>query len=366
MLEGETITISTESQSFPRIAGVSQIDVIGNGSGAAYPSSLTVTDGVFEFSKLIVEPGGRLIFEGDNPARVLVRGSCVIGPNSIVDLSGTSPGEHDSLILAPQMGDVTAAAGGPGGGAGGLGGDRSDLGSAVPNFLNLSLEDAVVNPGANRDGLAARRRRWRDRRRQRGDRFPATLPTDITVQSDSIQNTLGDTGFNVFGDPLLPTDGDRCILQMVAGPGAGGAYALDGGRGAALPSASLTETPPAFRSSLRPPLAARTQPRSGPAGPGQQRLHAPSLALAGRQPSGRLRRRWWGQPSLRLACDLSERRQPEPDPGPVPHRLRLVPVLQLRPLARPQWGPGWRRRRRRGVHDGPDLRTRRHDRPLRR
>ena len=245
VLEGETITISTESQSFPRIAGVSQIDVIGNGSGAAYPSSLTVTDGVFEFSKLIVEPGGRLIFEGENPARVLVRGSCVIGPNSIVDLSGTSPGEHDSLILAPQMGDVTAAAGGPGGGAGGLGADRSDLGSAVPNFRNLTLEDAVQNPGANRDGLAGEGvGGGAIGGGNGGDRFPAALPTDITVQSDGIQNTLGDTGFNVFGDPLLPTDGDRCILQMVAGPGAGGAYALDGGQGAALPvGLAVTENP---------------------------------------------------------------------------------------------------------------------------
>ncbi|MEC8511293.1 MAG: Ig-like domain-containing protein [Planctomycetota bacterium] len=245
VLEGDTVTLNTDSQSFPQFAGVSQIDVIGNGSGTAYPTSLTVTDGVFEFSKLIVEPGGRLIFEGGNAARILVRGSCVIGPNSIIDLSGTSPGEHNSLILAPQMGDVTPAAGGPGGGAGGLGADRSNLGSEVPDFRNLAFEDAVQNPGANRDGLAGEGvGGGAIGGGSGGERFPVELPTGITVQNDAIQNTLGDTGFNVSGDPLVPTDGDRCLLQMLAGPGAGGAYSLDGGQGSALPvGLAVTENP---------------------------------------------------------------------------------------------------------------------------
>lgn len=245
VLEGDTVTINTDSQSFPQFAGVSQIDVIGNGSGANYPSSLTVTDGVFEFSKLIVEPGGRLVFEGSNPARVLVRGSCVIGPNAIVDLSGTSPAEHDSLIIAPQMGDVVAAPGGPGGGAGGLGADRSDLGSQVGQFLNLPLGSAVQNPGANRDGLAGEGvGGGLIGGGNGGDRFPNLLPTDLVAQNDQTQMTLGDTGFNVTGDPLTPLDGDRCLIQMIAGPGAGGAYAMDGGEGAAIPiGLAVTESP---------------------------------------------------------------------------------------------------------------------------
>lgn len=245
VLEGDTVTINTDSQSFPQFAGVSQIDVIGNGSGADYPTSLTVTDGIFEFSKLIVEPGGRLVFEGSNAARILVRGSCVIGPNSIIDLSGTSPAEHDSLILAPQMGDVTAAPGGPGGGAGGLGADRSNLGGEVFNLRDLPFGGAVQNPGANRDGLAGEGvGGGAFGGGTGGERFPADLPTDVVTNNSDTQMTLGDTGFNVVGDPLLPLDGDRCLVQMIAGPGAGGAYSMDGGEGAALPIGSaITEAP---------------------------------------------------------------------------------------------------------------------------
>ena len=152
----------------------------------------------------------------------------------------------------------------------------------------------MQNPGANRDGLAGEGVGGGAIGGGNGDRFPAALPTDITVQSDGIQNTLGDTGFNVFGDPLLPTDGDRCILQMVAGPGAGGAYALDGGKARPSPSASPSRrTPPAFRSSLRPPLAARTLASVWPRRARTTAATPPSCA--GRTATFRAaRRRRWG------------------------------------------------------------------------
>lgn len=243
VLAGESLTLNTDSQDFPIVDGVSQIDVIGNGTGANYLNGLTVTDGVFEFSKLIVEPQGTLILEGDNPARLLVRGSCIISPNTIVDLSGVSPGEHDSTINAPQMGDVTVATGGPAGGDGGLGGDRSDLGTSAPDFLPFG---AIVNPGAIRDGVAG------------GGvggavglgigagggglAFPTALPLDITPDIDL--SDLGGTAFNISIDPIVPADGLECLIEMFGSPGGGGAYSANGGTGEAIPvGLSVSESP---------------------------------------------------------------------------------------------------------------------------
>lgn len=238
VLAGETVTLNTDSQEFPLIPNISQIDVIGNGSGAAYPTTITVTDGVFEFSKLIVEPQARLVFEGSNPARVLVRGSCVISPNAVVDLAGSSAASHDSSVLNPDE-TVTAAAGGPGGGDGGFGADRSDLGTAVPNFATQL--GVPPNPGADRNG--------RDgggitgaagTEGGGGPQFPNSLPAMFgTGLAD-----LGGIGFNVAADPLSPTSEIGCLLQMVGNPGGGGAYSSDGSSGLALPVGdALTEAP---------------------------------------------------------------------------------------------------------------------------
>ena len=71
-------------------------DLLGNGK----PTTLTVTDGIFEFSTLDVHFGGTLRIVGDNPARVFVRGKARnLGR---IDVSGGNGGEHDSHIANPS------------------------------------------------------------------------------------------------------------------------------------------------------------------------------------------------------------------------------------------------------------------------
>ncbi|MCA9002295.1 MAG: hypothetical protein KDB61_10240, partial [Planctomycetes bacterium] len=123
---GETIILNTDSQTFP-LGSVANL--IGNANMAGdFPNSITVTDGVFEFSSLTVQPGGILKLEGSNPARILVRGELDITSGALVDLSGASGPVHDSQTLQPE------AEFGPtfptlpaGAGSGGWGGDRYDF-----------------------------------------------------------------------------------------------------------------------------------------------------------------------------------------------------------------------------------------------
>jgi hypothetical protein len=81
-----------------------------------------VLGGLFDFASLLVEPGGRLVVDGDLAARLRVRGEARI--HGVLDASGKSPGEHISSLGFGQPG----GAGGPGGFAGGRGGDRPDSG----------------------------------------------------------------------------------------------------------------------------------------------------------------------------------------------------------------------------------------------
>jgi len=233
---GESLVLDTNSQTFPA-TGIAQIDVLGNNSGTAgapvYPNSVTVTDGVFELSSLVIEPTGTLILRGSNPARLLVRGRIEFQPGSVVDLSGESAPEHDSSTPGEQVTSATAPAGGPNGALGGLGADRADL-----TGTNLNGAGALFNPGANRDGasgggvggtaIAAG---------PGGDRFPVTLPLSSSANAGNTQGV----GYNVVPDPRLATF-ITCVSQQLGGSGGGGGYALLGGDGTSQPVGPLLDT----------------------------------------------------------------------------------------------------------------------------
>ena len=156
---GTTLVLNTDSQAFPlSVQGGALVpNIVGNlidddmnpGTPDVFPSTAQVDDGVFEFTSLVVEGGAVLRFEGSNPARVFSRGPIDIQPGGLIDISGTSPGTHDSQILAPEVAagmDLPVIA--PGAGRGGFGGDRWN---APEVFQDLSLVNNLSDAQANPD-----------------------------------------------------------------------------------------------------------------------------------------------------------------------------------------------------------------------
>lgn len=200
--------LDTDSTTF------SSNDMLFEGPGDPAPGtapSKTVTDGVFEFSSLDIEPGGRVVIQGSQPARIFVRGQANVQSAGSIDLSGGAPPDelsasagHDSTELAGGLG----GSGGPGAGGGGQGADRFD-----DTDLSLLLAGGVSNPGAvnnGRNGVGVAGTSLAQGRG--GARWPATHPTNSS-----------DIGMFI---PSIV-----CKVDMVAGPGSGGGYALSGGAG---------------------------------------------------------------------------------------------------------------------------------------
>ncbi|MEO0652278.1 MAG: Ig-like domain-containing protein, partial [Planctomycetota bacterium] len=235
----------------------------------------TVTDGVFEFSSLDIQPGGRLTFVGDSPARLFVRGRAKIdglvrteGESSRGDLD--SLGELDEVPLdgppIPEedtngngLGDGFGGAGGApgsGGGRGGDGGDRVDApnlvgvgppgggagdvppGGAFPwgfagfaDAIDIELDGGA---GEGRNGLAPA---GGDDfgAGQPGLRYPAVFPTTTTGALDD------------FGDLILNS---FCESRQFGPGGAGGSFAVPGGE----PTWDLSPGQAAFGGVVPPPL----------------------------------------------------------------------------------------------------------------
>jgi hypothetical protein len=98
---GETIVLNTDYQEFPLEERA--IDMIGNAgddpSGlGTFPSTLVVEDGAFEFSRIVVKPGGSLRIVGSKPARVYSRGIVEVQAGGIINLSGVTPLAQDSRL----------------------------------------------------------------------------------------------------------------------------------------------------------------------------------------------------------------------------------------------------------------------------
>src|SRR6185295_2272471 len=81
---GVVVELDTDSEDFSGVGPESF-----NPAGIVDPPpNLTITDGIFEFSRLRVDAGGVLRFKGSQPARILVRGEAAI--SGLIDVSGTS------------------------------------------------------------------------------------------------------------------------------------------------------------------------------------------------------------------------------------------------------------------------------------
>lgn len=253
--QNQTVTLDTDSQEFPipdQLGGNfsgQQADIVSNlvpgvdydpGDQGTWPT-ITQTDGIFEFSSLRIEPGGRLICRGSNPARLIVRGEIFVG--GVLDLSGQSPGQHNSNLQYGQAGGL----GGANGGDGGDGATRFDHlvnVSPTPNaFLDLVCKGALGHPnctfcGANlcfvspfdmgaafidgRPGEGiAKAPAGTMGAGPGGLHWPNTFPAIALTTSPA----FNDGSFNRLLTPLVDQTGEtqpECTsLQMAAGGGAG-------------------------------------------------------------------------------------------------------------------------------------------------
>jgi len=198
---------------------------------------VVVDDGVFEFAQLVIEPGGRVTFEGANPPRVFVRGACLV--RGTLDASGRDAGEQASTVGLGGDGGTNRL----GAGAGGDGGDRPNQPSGGqltptqgPNFRGFVHPDGTVvdtngAPGAGRGGAAV----GTDGAGGGGSAWPPIFPGPSIVQLGTIDNA---TFLN-----------DLCASVIVGGPGAGGSHATAG-------TAPVYSVPsPAFGAPPAPPAA---------------------------------------------------------------------------------------------------------------
>lgn len=177
----------------------------GTGTPGATPPDLVVDDGVFEFSRVVIEPTGTLVLTGANPVRLYVRGDFELADQALIDLSGADQPPHNSTTPYGQPGGLP----GPAAGNGGKGGDRTDqpaLTNAVGASVTLASSFPDGSPGVGvgavpgiGQGLG-------------GVRYPSSMPVT--------PSTYNGWAFNGF-----------CTSGMMANTGSGGAYAQDGIRG---------------------------------------------------------------------------------------------------------------------------------------
>ena len=201
------VVFDTESQAFEGF------DVIPQGSVAFPPSStppsVTITDGVFEFSTIDIRPGGQLQFTGANPPRLFARGRAIVQSSGLITVDGSAPayqtsvGGYDSSQLAGGLGGLP----GPGGGAGGQGADRSDDTDASLIALGSSPNPGAVIDGRAGEGIGGTPGLGGG---SGGVAFPSDLPDNSADLSMFVTNLV-------------------CVVEMVGAPGGGGAYGTSGG-----------------------------------------------------------------------------------------------------------------------------------------
>lgn len=266
---GQTCTLNTNSQAFPLTGANSGIDqprdLLDNPTTPppANPT-LTITDGSFEFSSIVVESGATLRFTGTNAARLFSRGPAnILGT---IDVRGSTPADFDSFTTLGQAG----ATGGPGGGDGGGGGDRVDnTGSTGANGLltitqpttnpplPAGTNQGITNPGADINGRPSQgidRSTGGLGAAAGGQHYPPAFP----VNRDTLGPGAGDIQFtNIDPDSL-----NVCYVQAVANTGGGGGYGTAGANG--LPSTFFAQAE--NLSSNLPPLVAGDADGDGGAG----------------------------------------------------------------------------------------------------
>ena len=183
------------------------------------PPDVVVSNGVLEFSSVVLEPDATLVLEGDNPARILVRGELDLGADAAIDAAGQDRNQHGSVTPYGQPGGLA----GPSAGAGGRGGDRSNTPDQELQAAGaVTLANGVLDgsggvgvngaAGAGEQGLG-------------GVHWPSLFPISVANPQ----------GLAVFQDPFLV-----CPSHQVGGAGSGGAYATDGIRGIARTTSGQT------------------------------------------------------------------------------------------------------------------------------
>ena len=221
---GVDVTLSTDSESFtdPAFDDPAVYDPRLIVDPVFFGQPDTVNGGVFEFSSIQVDAGGVLRFAGSNPARLLVRGEVIV--QGVIDVSGASSPDHDSVSFLGGLGGQA----GPGGRPGGDGGQRPDgeaftgvNGVDNPNDP-LVYDEVNGQPGGGID-------------------FPNSLaPTDEVAEGAGglawPQPTSVDPSLRFPNDPtdlagMQFERRQRCAVIGPGGVGEGGAYALDGTAG---------------------------------------------------------------------------------------------------------------------------------------
>jgi hypothetical protein len=227
---GTRVTLNTDSQDFPLPLAIP--DTLDN-IGAA---TITVTDGTFEFTSVIIESGGELLIEGSNAARLFSRGDFHILNGGVINIAGTQAPVQFSSIIDPVLeldmitGDqIYLGSGGPGAGDGGFGGTRFDASIEAPKLLAIGGVTVISPNQDGRDGggiggspsIASG---------QGGVQHPLDFP-------DGLSNT----------DPLIldgiTFDAGECIVGQVGGAGSGGGYSSDGGLGVAVAPNPVSAAP---------------------------------------------------------------------------------------------------------------------------
>ncbi len=240
---GQELVLNTDSQQFPLPSQVYSI-LDNTKPGIDYDPldaltwpTITITDGAFEFSSVVIEPNAKLILVGSNPGRVFSRGQVL--HNGVIDLSGETPPAHSSNSggmqtqnpldpLATRFGG-NGGAGGPGAGAGGQGADRLNSAGATNPLpttaggIVFPAGEVAVNDGRPGEGVGGNTPTGG----VGGEHYPPTLPRHWELGNP----LFGDAEISIVPVDDAPTP-HSCGVAMVAGPGSGGAYALSGEVGA--------------------------------------------------------------------------------------------------------------------------------------
>ena len=231
---GEELLLATQADA-GAIEGatntIQSLDVLPLGAEVTIPGqipAMQISDGVYPFSRVRIEPGGSLRFQGEELARLYARGELSV--DGLLDASGNAPdidavlGGHPSDLLAGGAG----GRGGPGAGAGGQGGDRYDA-SGLFSLLNVGAQQ---NPGAQLDGRLGEGVGGDAQQGGGGTggaQWPTAFPTDAQP-----------AGWN----GMVINNEVQCSTDMTGSPGGGGSFAGIGAVGIANPPVLVTVTPP--------------------------------------------------------------------------------------------------------------------------
>jgi len=206
------------------------------GAPASWPT-VTVANGIFEFSSIVVENNGTLRIVGSKPCRLYSRGPATI--DGTIDLGGETPLPHLSDDAFGGVGGL----GGPNAGSGGIGGDRHDNTNNFDILFNLPRgNNGIENPGAVTDGrpgggIGANGTVASGRG---GRHFPNLFPTGT-------ENFPSERRGLLYARIIIDAFNGECRVRQVASPGGGGAYATDGGAGVPMtpdPNAENPNPPP--------------------------------------------------------------------------------------------------------------------------